>query len=185
MVDVTVAAQDLPSGRKKGEISGLTETPNGWGAKEVLPNFIRLRITDRTVAQAQSFVERRTTKFLVTFLGENVTDFEDWRIEVDPAVISASGIGRDVKLEMKQTVLEVTNGEQLSQTSSSLTFRAAKGVVVANDLKAQMEDLFGDVIVDRELYLSNGAVNQIVGAGGYWEGTWAEASPYIKRRIDE
>lgn len=172
MADLTVAIR--PNGT--GEITSIKDTPRPWGQRVRLPHRIRLRITDRTKAQVEHFLNDWPLRFKHEVLNDTANG---WRIEltVDPDFIDASGIARS---KMKQEMKEYINDDDVglwagasvhSFTPESMLVDIPKinlQTQTVNDLailKIDFRDKFDGLIENKRYHFSAQAVSNAVAQG--------------------
>lgn len=188
MAELLIAAVDLRT-QKKGEVidtkpSIVDGVPWVWGNKEGLPNFIQLSIPDATREQVYNFLEEWTIKFQHEILNENAAG---WRIKisVDSAVISASGVGKNVIKQKMRTYLEDKWGFVIQGfTAESVTFDVPKPNDLAR-LKKEFADAFNTRFDSRRYYFSALDVDNAVAAGGQMTLTKQQALNTIVDKFSE
>ena len=189
--EVLITAQDIPaSGFLKGYPVVVKESPAVWGSKEGLPNFIIMTITDTPASVVEHFLNDWKIKYLHSIVAENELGYR-LMVEVDPAYISASDVGKDqIKTEMQDWV-ESIDGVVHAFTQSSMTFDVPKPLMLYGDpatladLRAAFDDVFDDVLDIRRYYFLPVDVDWAVDQGGFIEVTQAQALAKLQDKLAE
>lgn len=147
MAFITVRAID-GNVSKKGEVSSVLPTAN-FSRGNRLPRVLRMEVTGATVAQIEEWLGRLTAMLNYSIVAENP---QRWRvrIELDPAVVAATGITGDFKQSLKSYILDDPHegnwtATQFSQSPIQLTVNIAKGQTFdLTDIKADVNAWFRD-----------------------------------------
>lgn len=114
---------------KTGEIIHARDNPT-YGRRERLPQNIRLEVTGATMADVTAFKDRWLSSINYSVLTQNPAR---WRVkmEIDPALVTATGINNEVKQAIKAWILGPHEGNWIAtlfnQSSTHLTVEIAKG----------------------------------------------------------
>ena len=179
-VEILTVATAKPGLTKKGYPWIMKETPAVWGSKEVLPNWIKFRVTGATIIQIENYLEEWLTTYQHTIVNENISGYRI-KIEVDPDVVSAAGTNKNIKTKAKSYIEDIWGGVTQDFGVDFVTFDIAKPVDLVQ-LKKEFADIFNDRFAARRYRFSDTLVNNAVMAGGLLEITKAEAIADI---IDE
>ena len=188
--EILIAAIDL-NVSKKGYPLTLRDLPWTWGKAHHPPNYVFLRITDAPASQVEHFMKRWHKKFAYDIIAENDQGYRI-RVKVDPALVSASNINRDVRVEMK-TYIQRTFGAVIHSYED---FEAVVDVpkpimqngreVTLAELKADIHDKFAEVFDKRHFYFSSSDVDYaLTQPDGRVERTKAQVLSMIKNKLDE
>lgn len=169
---------------KRGYPVVVKDVPCVWGKKEGLPNFVRIRITDATKAQVNHYVAEQWKRlFTYSIVNQNVLGYRI-RIEVDPSVISASGLNKEVAKEIRDFIYEEFGGILVEHGDDYAVFDVPKPIDL-REAKETLNDFCEKVIDVRRWYFDDADVDQVVNAGGYMELTKKQVLNRIKDRLAE
>lgn len=155
---------------KKGYLSVVRDLPWIWGLKETLPDWVRVRITDADASEVEFFLANWYLTYEVTTV-QDIVPRARLRFEIDPSVISASGLGRDeIKANMLTWVTTQYVGGSIVNSSVShiladfekpLTSTQTGATTIA-EITAAFADIF-DVMFDvTRYYVSESDVDTII-----------------------
>lgn len=190
-----IAAKDFKS-QSKGDIltiSGVacSEDPSG--------RMVGIEITDTTVTKALHYVYDWKVDFSHTLVNQNAQGWR-FRVEVDPAYISMSEVGKgELKSGMQDHVetSEYWEGSQVvSFTSDSMTVDIPKNGVYQTAsglsdidylklLKSDFSDIFKVRLKASRYHVSESDVDIIIIAGGFMQITEEQALNQILDKLDE
>lgn len=181
--EILIRATDSSSGvMKKGYASVVRDLPWTWGSKEGLPGWIILEITDATASQVDHFMVNWFIKFTHTILQENAVRLRI-RVEVDPAVISASDVGKnEIKTEMQEWIENEKGGAMRSISLSELVVDIPKPVDL-NALKLEFADEFDAMLDITRYYFTEADVDTVIAAGGHITRTKAQVLALVKDKF--
>ncbi len=184
---VLIAANPLASGYTLGDIVSVLPDGADFGTMEVLPDFIRLTVSDATKAQADAYLKQWQKRFVYSIDVENQNGYRA-TVTVDPALISASGANAEVKQELKDYILSGgRQGLQVSlhqQTANSLTVNIAKPANLPA-FRNEINDKFSEITNFTQFYFDAATVAAAVAAGGQFTRTRAQITAIIKDRLAE
>jgi hypothetical protein len=201
------ATDGPPGGLVKGEPGGsVYDLPHEWGAKEGLPNWVQLTISDATASQVEHFLFAWKIDYTFSIVSETFTGglygAGQWRVtvEVDPALISASGTGQsELKTEMQTWVTSSftdphfpgAEGSVVTFTTSSMTIDTPKPTDPTEQaerlpaLKRLFTDRFEHILDVRRYYFLDTDVDAAVAAGGTITRTRAQALALVQDKLDD
>jgi hypothetical protein len=178
-----MARDNEASGYLKGYPVVIAEYPAGWGAGEGLPDFIQLTISDATLEGVEHFLNDWPLRYTHSIVMQNASGYR-LLVEVDPDYISASNVGKDqIKNAMQEWVSQM-GGTVNAFSSNSMTFDIPKPVNL-QELKADFDDKFKDVLDIRRYYFGADAVNAGIAAGGQITLTKAQALAKLIDKLAE
>ena len=193
MADLLVCAKDIgqqipgPEGLSliwhKGDIAEVYESPHAFQAKEGLPTFVQIRITDRTKAQVDQFVEQWIKQYRATSQGSNAT-YDFFRCEVRPEQVSQSGDGAAFPQSAKDALLAEFSGEVHDQTATRLDMKVPIGTATVKDIELVMADSLDLPQAFRKFYFDPDALDTVIANGGQQVTTWAQAGQYVINRLN-
>jgi len=185
---ILVIAKDRPDGlRLKGDMSIIRPVDWEFGTKEGLPNFVQVAVTDGATWQnAQAWIDSWRIQYVFTTLNDQPT-YAQYKVEVDPDVISASGVGgSELKQEMRDYIEDAEPDSMWygsvidGFTASSMTVTIPKPHVkrtLKNDFMDKFETKLG-----RRYYFKSSGVDWAIAQGGAVSITQAQA---INNLIDK
>lgn len=192
MARLLVSASDL-NNQKIGEVVDIKEDGHVWGGREQPPNYIHVNVTGSTREQAAAYLGSWDIKYIFTLVNQNAAGWR-YRIEVDPAYISASNQG---SAELKTTMQDMVTGTEewegsavVSFTSSSMTVDITKSGVYQTAqslsdldylklLKSIFADIFDTVLDPRRYKFAAVDVATALAGDGTWTLTKAEAQAVV------
>lgn len=200
---LSVAGVDMKGRYTKGDIISVLPEGGDWGNRQVPPNWVRLEITDATTAQAQQYLEGWSIDFVFTLVNQNASGWR-YRVEVDPAVISASGVGKnDLKSEM-QSLITYAEPDSLWDGCSTVNFKSDGWTVdipkngpyqtatgdtdeeYRQELKADVQDKFTAAVALRRYRFADADVDYALGQpNGYVAITKAQALNKIIDKLED
>jgi hypothetical protein len=181
--DVLIRATDGSNQYMKGYPVAVKEYPAVWGSREYLPDFIHLILTDCEPADVDHFLWGWDIKYKFTKLNENDLGYR-YKVEVDPAYISASNVGKqEIKLEM-QGWADDMGFSVVNFTSDSMTIDIPKPANLL-EIKSMFADVFDDTLDIRRYYFSSDDVDGVVNNGGEHTMTKTQALNFIIDKLDE
>lgn len=169
---LVVSALDMDA-YKKGDVIGIVPMGEDYGGSEVPPNFVRITVTNVDNPEALAYMDTWDVDFEHTLINQNAQGWR-YRVEVDPAWISASETGKnEMKAEMQVYVEndEYWEGSQVvSFSTSSMTvdipkngvYQTANGlsdVEYLSLLKMGFADVFKTVLNVRRYYFNEATVD--------------------------
>lgn len=183
---LTIAAQDLASGWKKGDIVAALPDGGTWGNKEVPPNFIRVNVTNGTTADIESWVKQWKKTYSYT-LDQDLPTHYVITIRVDPAVIDASQTNATLAADIADYLLAKTGYTiaVVSQTTTSLQITVQKPA----DLQALANDVidrFETTVAASLLYVPSATVNSIIAndpVTGYYERNRGQMNSFLANKL--
>ena len=188
MAELLVSATNL-NNQKIGEIVDVKDDGHVWGTREQPPNYIHVTVTGATREQASEYLEGWQIKFLFTLVNQNAAGWR-YRVEVDPAYISASNMGQaQMKSQMQEMVTSTEEWEGSSVqsfTSTSMTVDIPKNGVYQTGsgltnqqylalLKSMFADVFDNFLDPRRFKFADSDVATALAGDGTWTLTKAEA----------
>jgi hypothetical protein len=163
-VEMLIAAQDLNTS-KKGDIIRVKDQPCTWGSLHTLPRYIIVTISNATKNQVDQYIDNWPLEFEHEILAENDQGYRV-RVSVDPALVSASDVGKaQMRDEMRQWLVEAHGAVNVSFTSSSLTADLPKPIDL-QEVKAQFHDFFSGMFQTHRYHFSDADVDTVINAGG-------------------
>ncbi len=183
---LTIAAQDLASGWKKGDIVAALPDGGTWGNKEVPPNFIRVNVTNGTQADISGWLKQWKKTYSYT-LDQDLPTHYIATVRVDPAVISASQQNATLAADLADYLTSHPNYTitVLTQTTTSLQVQIQKPA----DLQALINDVldkFEVVVAGSLLYVPSASVDSIVAADpvtGYYERNRGQMNAFLASKL--
>ena len=190
---IDIAARDLKS-YNKGDIIGIAgrcSTPTD--------KIVGVEITDATINQSLHYVYGWYIDFSHTLVNQNENGWR-FEIEVDPAYISASDVGKD---ELKAGMQDHVESNEYWEGSSVVSFTSNSMVVdipkdgiyqTANELsnldylkllKSNFSDVFKIRLFPSRYHASAAQVDQIIAAGGFIQITKEQALNKIIDKLEE
>lgn len=172
--------------------SGMTErgypwvvkdTPVVWGNKEVPPNWVVLRITDATKAQVEHYLESWHKKFAYDILQDTPQGYRI-RVRVDASMVSASGINRELRADMKDAFVLIWGLSIVNYDNYQITFDVAKPINL-QELKDDFHDVYAERFKTKHYYFTDADVDLALAQGGVIELTKAQVLNRIKSRLNE
>lgn len=185
MAKLLVAAIVLPTGVPAGDIVENYESSYTWGSLEVLPNFLRVEITDKNKTQLDNFLERIVKAYTYSVDAQNAAGAR-CTMRVDEAF--SGDLSENLDAEVRAYVL--TGGEQeltvvqVSETETTLQV----DIAVADDetrlptlqaFKRDINDKFQQLIGYRRYAFTQAGIDFVLGHGGEWAGTANQADKYV------
>ena len=194
MADLLIAARDLgipvmgPEGLslvwERGDVVDLFESPHLFRDMEVLPDFIQVRISNRTKAQITPYMAGWIKTYRVTLQGSDATH-DQFKCEIHPNFISASGAGGIAKQQMKNALLTEFSGTQINASPSSLTMQTPVGAYTDTEILEFMRRKFTARVKFRQWYFNSAAVDSVIALGGKKVVTWSQVTNNIVNRLTE
>ncbi len=181
--EILVVAVGKPGVTEKGYPWIIKDAPCVWGNKERLPNWVIVRITDATKAQAEHYLESWQKEFVHEILQDHVMGYRV-KVSVDPAFISASGANKELKARLKTDLVRNWGVSIVSYENYEVVFDIPKPVDL-QALKAHVYDVFSERVDTRFYYFSSEDVDLALAQGGYIELTKAQVLNRIKNKLDE
>jgi len=134
---------------KKGEVVNVSDTAI-FGRSARLPKVLRVEVTGATAEQIDHLLNRLKGAVTYTIVSENVNGWRA-RMEIDPAVIAATGDPGEFKQSIKDYILGEHEGNWVAtlhaQTSTSITVDIAKGQTYdLPEIKADVDAVFVDTL---------------------------------------
>ena len=184
---------------KSKDIVSIKHPDFDWGSKEVLPNWLRVNISDMTTQahhdQAVQYIESWRIEYTHQFIGTQPDTRNRYLIRVDPQFVSASGLTKtEIKTEFEAWFLPESAEEgTLWYGSDIVRYDGANyGVELdipaaadVQELKADFNDKMKSVFDFARYYIGTGAFNAIVAAGGEITETKAVVLSYVKDKLDD
>lgn len=181
--EVLIRARDGGNGFKKGYVVTAKDQPCVWGTMETLPDFIRLIISDCTAEQVRHFLDDWQIRYRFALVAENDIGYR-YRVEVDPAYISASDTGKHEIKENMTDWAEDRGFAVVGFTSESMTVDIPKPADLPT-IRADFADVFDKVLNIRRYYFSGADVDTVINAGGVYTLTKQQALNNIIDKLDE
>lgn len=166
----------------RGHPKRFKETPCAWSTIYSPPRYVILRVTGATTGQVGYFLEPWEKYYAHTILNENDNGYRI-RIEVDPNVISLSGLNKRIKSKFKQYIEYTWGGVTQSFGLDFIIFDIAKPVDLVQ-MKKEFADIFNVRFARRHFIFSETILTNAINAGGLLEITKAEALTDITNEWD-
>lgn len=183
-----VAARNLPKTKyRKGDVVAVLPDGALFGAREGLPNFVQLTVSDATQPQAQAYLDHWRQAYDYTIDAENAEGYRA-TLRVDPASLAISGVNKEVKLEIKTYVL--TGGDQgltvelHDQGFDFLTVDIAKPADLPA-FKREINDRFEETLSFSRYYFRFDDIDDVVSGGGTITRTKAQVLGLIQDKLAE
>jgi hypothetical protein len=148
------------------DVSKLVEHP--WGAREGLPNYVRLRITDATESQVLNYLDSWQREIAFDLVGQNAAG-RRYQMSINPKIITEFGEADGLKVEIKDYLVN-------DYGANFISWDPSVGVAVVDvpntnwsELAADIVDKFRTTLSNRRYYFEPGDVDLAVAAGGYVE----------------
>lgn len=184
---ILITATDNFNNYDKGDIVSLIPEGGDFGNKETLPDFIRGTISDATQQEGLAYLTNWNAAFDYTIQVENAQGYRIL-IEADPAAVSASGKGADVKQELKDFILSGLGLNLIvtphAQTANSITVDVEKPADLAA-AKQELNGLFNEVIEVSRYYFDAATVDAAISAGGAITRTKAQAAALLRDKLED
>ncbi len=161
----------------------IKDTPAIWGSKEGLPNWVILRIANATKVQVEQYLQSWYKKFVYDILVDNAQGYRI-RVKVDPLLVSASGVNKTIKSELKNMIVNDYSAAIVSYDD----FEAIVDIPKPVDLQAvknDVHDLFNERIDTRFYYFTEVDVALAEANGGVIQLTKKQVLNRIKSKLDE
>lgn len=193
--EILIAAKDL-NHSKRGYPKNVKDIPCVWGKKECPPGYVILRITDASADQVEHFMQQWLKMFSYQIVNENEQGYRI-RITVDPALISASNINKELRAELKDdiqttyaaSIYSYDGYEAVVDVPKPIVADAGKKterVLTLQELKAEIHDKFAEVIDHRFHYFDSNAVDYaLLQPSGIVERTKVQALAMVRNKLDE
>ena len=172
MAELLISATDA-NGQQKGEVVDAKPLGHVWGAREGLPGYIQLTITDSTREKDAERAREWLTFYETTITSENVQRVR-LRTNVHPQAISASGEGSiDVFDQIFDWAEEEYNAIEISTSITQMLYdlpkpitSAQRGVETFDEYLVALADIWNHQHDPRHDFLAETFVNQAVAQGG-------------------
>jgi hypothetical protein len=183
--EILISAVDL-NATTKGTPKMAKDTPCVWGTQEGPPKYIILHITDASKAQVKHFFQTWRTKFIYTILQENVAGYRI-RVEMDPSVVSASGMNKNIRSDIKTYLVDEWDAVIVSYEDYEAVVDIPKvdGVLDLSKVKAGIVDRFQDRVAKRIYYFTESDVDWVIAQGGYVEMTRQEVLARVRSKLED
>ena len=143
-VDLSIAARDFKT-FKKGMVISAASHPRGWGKKMILPDIIRVTVTDADLADTEPLMRPLTEEFTI----EEVGDY----IEITPQRVAT------IKKRIKAYLDKNYGGESLSLAEK---LKIAKSRILASRVYEELQDKFADEILPRKFHIDTAVIDNFV-----------------------
>lgn len=185
MAKLLVAAANLTATTIKGDIGEVKPDSHVWGALETLPNWLQITITDKTDQQILHYLQRVVQSYKYTIdntnaggvratiaVDEAFSGLFDKSIRADVAdfILAGGSMGLTV-VENDRTAESLTADIALPDDDTRLPTLKA--------FRDDINDLYAEVIAWRRWQFTESAVDQVIGMGGMWSGTAAQADNFL------
>jgi hypothetical protein len=172
--------------KKKGDVCWGKEAPCEWSSVYAPPKYVIVHITDATLAQVKHYFQTWRTKFAYTILQENVAGYRI-RVEMDPSVVSISGMNKNIKHGIKTYLVERWDSAVVSYEDYEAVVDIPKvgGVLDLAEVKADIMDKFQERFLKRMHYFTESDVDWAIAQGGYVEITKQQALTKIRSKLDD
>jgi hypothetical protein len=158
----------------RGYAVAVKDVPCEWGAKEGLPNWIILRITDATKDQVEQYMGTWPgNMFTYTVQAQNEQGYRV-KFEIDPAYVNAVGLGGEIKKEVRDYLVESHQAVLVEYDWNYAVFDIPKPVVLA-EVRLGLKLTFSAYVALRRYYFSSADMDYAVAQGGVIEFTAAQA----------
>ena len=180
--EILIKAVDSPNPKKhqKGDIQCVRDISRPWGNAEGLPNWIKVRITDATVAEAESYLSGVRDVLDWELVNSNANG-RRYKLSIDPK-ITALAPGRGIRAKLRDYLISEYSASVHSYDPPS----EAVLDIPNTDWQALRDDIldrFEDLALRRRYYFSDSAVDSVVNLGGYLERTKAQVAANIVDRL--
>lgn len=160
----------------KGELIAIFDEPHTWGNREVLPDYVIVRVTGATKAQVDGFMKKWTQAFDYS-VDPPVSGRKQITAVPSPNIVAIIGAQAGLKLEIR-TYLEDVWGAIVTTWNSTQAIFTVLEAVSNNELKLDVNDKFEERFGPRYLF-SEADVDTAVVNGGSIEVTKAQAQARI------
>ncbi len=182
-VEILIAAHDL-NHSLKGYPKNAKNTPCVWGMKERPPDYVILRITDADKSQVEHFLQQWQKTFVYEILNENEQGYRI-RVKVDPDLVSASGMNKAFRADIKTHIVNEYNASVFSYDAYEAVIDIPKPADLQR-MKLDIHDQFAEVVDHRHFYFDSTDVdNALLQPGGIVEKTRSQVLAMIKNKLDE
>jgi len=174
---------------QKGFIQTVMDQPVVWGRRETLPNYVVLTIPDATKAEVDTYTNNWVNTFSYELLGSNAAG-RRYKMSVNPKVVTDFGIDKGFGIEIKNYVVSeygaVLVNAAVNQEWATFDIpnpTAVGWTLYAQQIKADLLDVFETQVATRRYIFSPADVDIAVAAGGFIEITKAQAIARIVDRL--
>jgi len=200
--EILIAAKDL-NHSLKGYPKQTKDVPAVWGTKECPPDYVKLRITDCDKSQVEYFLTQWYKTFKYNIIAENAQGYRI-QVGVDPAVISVSGLNREIRSGMKAYIQDTFNANIFSYEDNEVIVDIPKPImawsqkkilgtmqrilieVTLAEMKADIHDKFSEVFAHRHFQFDSAAVDYaLTQPDGIVERTKAQVLAMIRDKLNE
>ncbi len=184
---LTIAARDLASGWKKGDLVAALPEGGTWGNREVPPDFIRVLVTNGTQADIDSWIKQWKKAYTYSLDAEDALSYTI-TLRVDPAVIDASQSNATLAEDLADFLVnhETYTITILVQTSTQITARIEKPADL-NALAIQIREKFQAVVAMSLLYVPSATVDSIIAndpVTGYFERNRGQMNSFLANKLN-
>lgn len=169
----------------RGEPVIIKDQPATWGAKEGLPNWGKLIITDKTKEQVENYLAPLRSVFEYTVLGQNAQG-KRIRIEIEPKIVEIFGAGKGMRQELYEWLQEVYQAENVPAQSNppySYVLDFPDPDLDLQQLKLEFEDEAVDSLAPHRYHFSETDMDILVASGGVLSLTGNQAATRIIDRL--
>ena len=179
-----VANPKTAAGWRKCEVCVVKDAPCDWGYSEGPPNWVILKISDATKSQVESFLgEWLTGIFIFSIVAQNEQGYRV-RVEVDPEIISASGLNKSVRKGVRDYLVG-TYQASIHEYGDDYAIVDIPKPADLLEIRDGLLDLFQERYAMRRYYFGSADVDLALSQGGIIELTRTQALNKINDRLAE
>ena len=181
--EILVVAVGKPPWTTKGQPWVIKDAPCVWGTSECPPNWVIIHIVDATRAQCLHYIQKWKKEFSYTIVNENAFGYRI-RIEVNSALVSVSGLNKEVRQEVKDYIYTKFGGSLVDHGADYAIFDVPKPIDLPQ-AKVDLNDKFATIFSLRRWYFSSADIDTVLAAGGYMELTKKQVLNRVLDRLDD
>ncbi len=169
----------------RGEPVAWKEQPCEWGAKETLPNWVRLIISDATIQQVQNFLAPLRSVFTYTVVASTAEGYRI-RVEINPAIVTIFGADAGMRADLYEWLQENYNAQNVPHLANppySYTLDFPDPNLDSQKLREEFEDIAQQTLAPHRYHFSDTDVNTAIANGGVMAVTAAVAANRIIDRL--
>lgn len=182
MAELLVSATNINT-QQIGEIVDSKPDGHVWGTREQPPNYVHVTVTGATHAEVQAYLNTWPIRYRHQIQVDNPIRYRI-KVDVDPAVVSASGMGRaQLRAAMGDWIEAEYNGTVVATGSERLIFDVPKPVDLFQ-LALDFADIFDWILSFRRYHFAASDVATWLTAGGHATLTKAQALAAIVDKLE-
>lgn len=160
--------------------SDLSASP--WGAREGLPNFVILRISDATKPDVVNYLSNWKREISFSMINSNA-EGRRYELSINPKIISEFGMANGIKAEFRSYLEERYAAQVVYWDQSAGVARIDIPNTDWPALLIDVKEKFEQELSNRRYHFDPSDVDIVVAAGGFIEQTKAQALSRIIDRL--